>query len=116
MKKPEHCDSRKGDLAEFYAITWLWDRGYEVFKNCGCTGSVDLLSMNNKGEIKLIDVKTLGITKAADKSGKEIRYEAVKNSRTEEQKKLGVQLLGFNPETRKLRFIKHQEEQDNATT
>ena len=107
MKKPEHCDSRKGDLAEFYAVTWLWDRGYEVFKNCGCTGAVDLIAMNNKGKIKLIDVKTLAITKAAKDGAK------LHNSRTEEQKDLGVQLLGFNPETRKLRFIKHKEGQHN---
>ena len=25
--------SRKGDLAEYYAVTWLWDNGYEVFQN-----------------------------------------------------------------------------------
>jgi hypothetical protein len=37
-------------------------------------------------------------------------------NRSSEQKKIGVQILGFNPKTRKLRFIKHQEEQDNATT
>jgi hypothetical protein len=30
-----HDDSRKGDIAEFYAVTWLWDNGYEVFRNCG---------------------------------------------------------------------------------
>ena len=39
----KHCDSRKGDMAEFYAVTWLWDNGYEVFKNCGCTGLADLV-------------------------------------------------------------------------
>ena len=33
--------SRKGDMAEFYAVTWLWDNGYEVFKNCGCSGPID---------------------------------------------------------------------------
>lgn len=104
MTKPEHCESRKGDLAEYYAITWLWDRGYEVFKNCGCTGSVDLMAMTSKGDIKLIDVKTL--------SGQEAGI--IKNCRTEEQKYLRVQILGFNSETRKLRFIKHQEGKDNA--
>ena len=34
--------SRKGDLAEYYAVTWLWDNGYEVFRNTGCTGPIDL--------------------------------------------------------------------------
>ena len=46
MKRTRHCDSRKGDMAEFYAVTWLWDNGYEVFKNCGCTGLADLIASN----------------------------------------------------------------------
>tara|TARA_R110002020_G_scaffold67682_1_gene177550 strand:- start:22427 stop:22753 length:327 start_codon:yes stop_codon:yes gene_type:complete len=105
MKKHNHCESRKGDLAEYYAITWLWDRGYEVFKNCGCTGAVDLMAMNSKGDIKLIDVKTL--------SGLESGGDVLKNCRTEDQKNLKVQILGYNAETRKLRFIKHKEGQHN---
>mgnify|MGYP001340938645 CR=1 FL=1 len=40
----EHSTNRKGDLAEFYAVTWLWDNGYEVFKNCGCDGFIDFNS------------------------------------------------------------------------
>ena len=54
----EHSTNRKGDLAEFYAVTWLWDNGYEVFKNCGCDGFIDLVARDSKGNIKLIDVKT----------------------------------------------------------
>ena len=30
-------------MAEFYAVTWLWDQGYEVFRNCGCDGMIDLI-------------------------------------------------------------------------
>ena len=112
MKKPEHCDSRKGDLAEFYAVTWLWDRGYEVFKNCGCTGAVDLIAMNKTGDIKLIDVKSFMPQQRPE--GMKVPQSKA-NHRSHEQKKIGVQLLGFNPETRKLRFIKHQEDQANAT-
>ena len=112
MKKPEHCDSRKGDLAEFYAVTWLWDRGYEVFKNCGCTGAVDLIAMNKTGDIKLIDVKSF-MPQQRPEGMKGPLSKA--NHRSPEQKKKGVQLLGFNPEPRKLRFIKHQEDQANAT-
>ena len=37
--------SRKGDLAEYYAVTWLWDNGYEVFQNSGCTGPIDMIAM-----------------------------------------------------------------------
>ncbi len=110
MKKPEHCDSRKGDLAEFYAVTWLWDRGYEVFKNCGCTGAVDLIAMNKSGDIKLIDVKSFKPKQRPE--GMKGPISKV-NHRSPEQKKIGVQILGFNPETRKLRFIKHKEGQHN---
>ena len=28
-------------MAELYAITWLWDEGFEVFYNAGSTGAVD---------------------------------------------------------------------------
>ena len=37
-------------MAEYYAVTWLWDNGYEVFRNCGCTGSVDLIARDLKGK------------------------------------------------------------------
>ena len=83
--------SRKGDLAEFYAVTWLWDQGYEVFKNAGCSGPVDLIAMDSKGNTILIDVKT--ITQ---------RYSNM--TLTNKQKKLEVRLLMFDPKTRKLKF------------
>jgi len=51
--------NRKGDFAEYYAVTWLWDNGYEVFQNSGCTGPIDMIAMDKKGNIKLIDVKTI---------------------------------------------------------
>ena len=86
--------SRKGDLAEFYAVTWLWDNGYEVFKNCGCTGLVDLIAVNKHGKVTFIDVKT--------RSGRSGR------TRTEEQLKLDVKILNFLPDTRELRFVEHK--------
>jgi len=86
-------DNRKGDMAEFYAVTWLWDNGYEVFKNCGCTGPVDLIATKD-GETTLIDVKT--------KSGRSGR------TRSDEQVELNVKLLNYNPITRKLNFVKHK--------
>jgi len=86
-------DNRKGDMAEFYAVTWLWDNGYEVFKNCGCTGPVDLIATKN-GETTLIDVKT--------KSGRSGR------TRSDEQVELNVKLLNYNPITRKLNFVNHK--------
>ena len=45
-------------MAEFYAVTWLWDNGYEVFQNSGCTGPVDMIALDKKGKVVLIDVKT----------------------------------------------------------
>ena len=94
MKHTRKDPNRTGDLAEHYAITWLWDNDYQVFKNCGCTGPIDLIAMDRKGNIKKIDVK----------SYKDARLSA----RTQEQKDLGVQYLHYNSKTRKLRFVKHR--------
>ena len=80
-------------MAEFYAVTWLWDNGYEVFKNCGCTGPVDLIATKN-GKTTFIDVKT--------KSGRSGR------TRSDEQLDLNVQILNYNPDTRKLNFVNHK--------
>jgi len=90
--------SRKGDLAEYYAVTFLWDMGLEVYKNCGCTGVVDLIAMAEDGTIVLFDVKTETLTSN------------MASDRSEEQKKLGVHLLVFNPETRQFRFMDHRDE------
>lgn len=87
--------SRIGDMAEHYAITWLWDQGYQVFKNCGCTGAIDLIAMSPEGQLRLLDVKSY-------KDGR-------LSSRTVLQKELGVQYLHFNSETRKLRFVEHRQ-------
>lgn len=84
--------SRKGDFAEFYAVTWLWDHGYEVFLNAGCSGPIDMIAYKD-GKTTLIDVKSLNS----------------KVTRTEEQKKLGVVLLRFDPKTRKLSWVDHRE-------
>jgi Holliday junction resolvase-like predicted endonuclease len=88
--------NRIGDMAEYYAVTWLWDNGYNVFKNAGCTGEVDLIAMKD-GEIILIDVKT-------QRSGVK-----ASSRRSKLQKDLGVQLLDFNADTRTLRFKAHKD-------
>ena len=104
MKHIKHSDSRKGDLAEYYAVTWLWDNGYEVFKNCGCTGSVDLIARDLEGNIKLIDVKT-----AQPQQHKKTGNNVTKGgNRSPEQVEIGVQLLQFEPDTRTLRFVEHR--------
>jgi Holliday junction resolvase len=94
MKTVIHEPNRIGDLAEHYAVTWLWDNGYHVFKNCGCTGPVDIVALNPEGKVTLIDVK----------SYKDGRLSA----KTPLQKKLGVQYLHYNSRTRKCRFVRHR--------
>ena len=62
-------------MAEHYAITWLWDEGFQVFKNAGCTGMVDLIAMK-EGQVYLFDVKMGRPSKRSD-----------------EQKAMGVQFI-----------------------
>lgn len=50
--------SFKGDKTEYKAILWLLENNFKVFKNCECTGPIDLIAVSATGEIKLIDVKT----------------------------------------------------------
>ena len=102
MKRTE-SPSRKGDLAEYYAVTWLWDNGYEVFQNAGCNGPIDMIAMDNKGEMILIDVKT------ALSDSRNVESFHSHKGRTEEQIKLGVKILLFIPNKRELRFVEHKE-------
>jgi Holliday junction resolvase-like predicted endonuclease len=88
---------RKGDLAEYYAVTWLWDRGYEVFPNAGCSGPIDIVAFKD-GEATLIDVKTRRRSPACSTT----------QVRTQEQKNMGVVFLSFNPDTRKLKWVNHR--------
>tara|TARA_R100001510_G_C7517022_1_gene114175 strand:+ start:45 stop:371 length:327 start_codon:yes stop_codon:yes gene_type:complete len=104
--KPIKDSNRKGDFAEYYAVTWLWDNGFEVFQNSGCTGPIDMVAIDKKGKTILIDVKTLQPDKRW-KTGNRIQF---KTPRTKVQKKLGVQFLLFNPDTRELRFARHKDE------
>ena len=93
--------NRNGDMAEHYAITWLWDNGYEVFKNAGCTGVVDLIAMDKEGNTMKIDVKS-------DTWSAIMKKKVNKNSRSREQIDMNVQVVSYNPDTRKLRFVKHR--------
>jgi len=99
----EKSPSRKGDMTEYYAVTWLWDNGYEVFKNCGCDGFIDLVVRDPKGNIKLIDVKS-----ARRDYRTEDTYTS-RTTRTKKQIKADVQYLLFMPDTRKLRWVNHEE-------
>tara|TARA_R100000995_G_scaffold38682_1_gene17886 strand:+ start:762 stop:1103 length:342 start_codon:yes stop_codon:yes gene_type:complete len=101
----ELSDNRKGDFAEFYAVTWLWDQGFDVFKNCGCDGPIDMIAWNKENhDFVLVDVKTMSY---------DPRYKDITNcskgvARTPFQKKIGVQFLKFDPYTRKLEFTEHR--------
>lgn len=105
MKHTKLGCSRKGDLAEYYAVTWLWDKGYEVFKNCGCTGAIDLIAIDKQGSVTLIDVKT-----ARESSAHNFTKTGV---RTPLQKEKNVRFLLYNPVSRKLRFVQHKEVENN---
>ena len=102
----EWSKSRKGDLAEYYAVTWLWDQGFEVFKNAGCDGCIDIVAISPEGDTILIDVKTL-IPQQRSSGGVVKR---VGLGVSDKQKALGVHYLGFDPEDRSLRFIEHSHE------
>lgn len=95
--------SRKGDLAEFYAVTWLWDNGYEVFLNAGCTGPIDMIAFKD-GKTILIDVKTVILDPRSPNAIK-----SKNSSRTAVQKELGVVILNFDADTRKLRWVDHRQ-------
>ena len=90
--------TRMGDIAEHYAITWLWDEGFEVFSNSGGSGAIDIVAIKD-GEVYLFDVKTLTFHRG---------IYMIKTARTKQQIEMGVQLLSFNPKTRKLRLVKHR--------
>ena len=85
--------NRIGDIAEFYAVTWLWDNGYEVFVNAGATGPVDMICVDPEGQVKFLDIKSYRRTNL--------------KGRTDKQKKLNVCYVHFNPDTRKCRFVDH---------
>ena len=107
-----HSSSRKGDFAEYYAITWLWDQGYEVFKNAGCSGPVDMIATKD-GEVTLIDVKTFHARKDNQPADIVRGIGMAYGQRSKEQIEAGVKLLGFNPVTRELRFVEHRNEQSD---
>ena len=96
-----HSNSRVGDLSEYYAITWLWDQGYEVFPNAGSQGMVDMIAWHpDTEETIFIDVKT------SDNNRND-------PTRTRRQASKKVKVLLYNQDTRKLRFVEHRNEQSD---
>ena len=71
-------------------------------KNIVSTTYKNLASDVEVGNTILIDVKTVHVYSDSKKH--------CKKTLTKLQQKLGVKLLGFNPETRELKFIEHRNE------
>jgi hypothetical protein len=72
--------------------THFLKQGYEVFRNMGSTGLIDIVVVCPKTkEILLYDVKTT--TKYKDKEGVTTVYA---NTSTEEQRKLGVEVVALH--------------------
>jgi len=106
VNSSKHSPSRQGDLAEFYAVTWLWDQGYEVFPNAGSTGMVDMIAWKPEtNEIILIDVKT---TRNHNFTTGEKRKPGAGLGRTAIQKEKGVRLLNYNADNRQVYLVDHK--------
>jgi len=105
LSADEMSSGRKGDFAELYAVTWLWDQGYEVFRNYGSNGIVDMIAWHKEtNEFILVDVKTMSIDNRWP--GQNVTKG---RSRTPEQKEKGVRILKFDAQTRNLHFMEHKE-------
>lgn len=109
MTNPEFSSNRAGDFAEYYAVTWLWDQGYNVFKNAGCDGPIDLIAVDQHGNITLIDVKTM--RRNFRRMSQNYEY---KGQLTDYQKELGAVVLAFHPDTRECYFVGHKHEKTNT--
>ena len=81
----------KGDRAELIAQEFFIKKGFYVFNNISQHGPVDLMIMDNDGHVMLIDVKALSLR---TKNGWKVNRVP-----TEEQSKLGVQLIFVNLDT-----------------
>lgn len=101
--------SRLGDVAEYAAVTWLWDQGFEVFKNAGCTGPVDLIAMDKDGKIILLDVKTYRRSTGPTINSGSDSYTKT-DSLDDNQVALGVQILGYDNRTGDFSFVNHRHE------
>lgn len=88
----------KGERAELIAAEYFMDLGYLVARNMSSNGSVDLVLVdeNDTGGIILVDVKAFSVR---SKNGWKISRVT-----TNKQKKLNVQLIFVNLDTKKVSF------------
>ena len=80
----------KGSWAHQAALLWLLDRGYYVFSNVFGYGPIDVVAINDLGDIELFDVKVAGFRNNKDTKGSK---QLINRILTEEQKDMGVKLL-----------------------
>ena len=83
--------SRLGDISEHLVITEALQRGAEVFPNCTCTGTIDLIIKINDQHLDC-DVKTM--TQRHLATGRMEYYHTPKSHTAE-----GVHCISVNPET-----------------
>ena len=79
---------KKGFTSHLYAIQYLTKLGYWVFDNISKLGPCDLIGLNDKGEILLVDVKSTSKRKTGTHAG----Y-FIKRAPSKQQKKLGIRIL-----------------------
>ena len=104
--------SRTGDISEYEVAIHFLKNGYEVFRNMSCTGLVDLVVICPKTkEILLYDVKTT--TTYTDRDNITTIYS---NAATEEQRKLGVEVVTLHKEKLYTDPIKIKERFKNENT
>ena len=88
--------SIKGTVTEYEAIARLTRQGYYVAKSCDPACPFDIVIVDKKGKIQLLDIKTNTYRKY--KKGKSLKNKPKKSCLiyrcpTKEQKKLGIKLM-----------------------
>ena len=79
---------KKGFASHLHAIQYLTKLGYWVFDNISKLGPCDLIGLNDKGEILMVDVKST----SKRKSGTHAGY-FIKRAPSKQQKELGIRIL-----------------------
>jgi len=88
--------SIKGTVTEYEAIARLTRQGYYVAKSCDPACPFDIVIVDKKGKIQLLDIKT--ITYYKNLRGKSLKDKPkgsykIHRSPTKQQKKLGIKLM-----------------------
>ena len=106
MKQIKHSPSRVGDISEMDICLRFMKDGWEVFRNVGSSGPIDLVVVDfTTGNVMLLDSKTPTINRRKDgmttiHAGK----------LTDEQKNIGVRLVAAYQDRLFIRKDKIKEE------